>query len=145
MRDYGYKGEQILDHNNHNVFLLFYHLVIVTKYRHKILTPIIHDELRKIISQVCLENKSVLVEYGGEEDHVHLLIKSNPNTAIANMIKIIKGRSSFEIRRKYPETKEKSPKHFWSRSYCLLTTGGAPIEIIKKYIERQGKKKKSEA
>lgn len=145
MRDYGYKGEQMLANNNHNVFMLFYHLVLVTKYRRKMLTPIIHTCLEKIISQVCLENKSILCEYGGEEDHIHLLIKSNPNTDLANMIKIIKGRSSFEIRRKFPETKEKSPKHFWSRSYCILTTGGAPIEIIRQYIERQGNNKKSEA
>lgn len=144
MREYGYKGEQ-LDHNNHNVFLMYYHLVLVTKYRRKMLTPIIHKELEKIISQVCLENKSILREYGGEEDHIHLLIKSNPNTDLAGMVKTIKGRSSFEIRRKFPETKGKSPKHFWSRSYCILTTGGAPIEIIRQYIERQGKKKKSEA
>lgn len=140
MRAYGKKGESQLNANNHNVFLLYYHLVLVTKYRRPWITPDIAADLEKILREVASENKTKIKEIALEKDHVHLLLSSNPNTDLAKMIKTMKGRSSYIIRGKYEYLKAEA-KNFWSRSYCLLTTGGAPIDIIKKYIENQGIKK----
>jgi putative transposase len=83
-----------------------------------------------------------LQEWNHDEDHIHILFKAHPNTEISKFINAYKSASSRLIKKEYPKIKESLWKeYFWSRSYCLLTTDGAPIEIIKKYIESQGERR----
>ena len=82
-----------------------------------------------------------LLEWNHDVDHVHIMFKAHPNTEISKFINAYKSASSRLIKKNYPEVRKKLWKeYFWSQSFCLLTTAGAPIEVIKKYIETQGEK-----
>lgn len=130
----------ILDNNNHSVFLLYYHLVLVTKYRRKVIDDIISNRLKEIFEKIQDNYNITLQEWNHDKDHVHILFKAHPNSELSKFINVYKSASSRLIKKEYPKIKEQLWKeYFWSRSYCLLTTGGAPIEVIKKYIESQGK------
>jgi len=129
-----------LDTNNHSVFLLYYHLVLVTKYRRKVINDNISNRLKEIFEKIQGNYNIILQEWNYDKDHIHILFKAHPNTEISKFINAYKSASSRLIKKEFPEIKEQLWKeYFWSRSYCLLTTGGAPIEVIKKYIESQGK------
>lgn len=83
------------------------------------------------------------MEWNHDQDHIHLLFRAKPNTDLSRMLNVYKAASSKRIKNEFPEIRKSLWKeYFWSKSYCLLTTGGAPIEVIKKYIETQGEKKK---
>jgi putative transposase len=129
-----------LDNNNHSVFLLHYHLVLVTKYRRKVIDDIISNRLKEIFEKIQDNYNITLQEWNHDKDHVQILFKAHPNSELSKFINAYKSASSRLIKKEYPKIKEQLWKeYFWSRSYCLLTTGGAPIEVIKKYIESQGK------
>jgi len=130
-----------LDSNNHSVFLLYYHLVLVTKYRRKVIDDNISNRLKEMFEYIQPKYNIELQKWNHDKDHVHILFKAHPNTEISKFINAYKSTSSRIIKKEFPEIKKKLWKeYFWSRSYCLLTTGGAPIEIIKRYIESQGEK-----
>ena len=130
----------ILDNNNHSIFLLYYHLVLVTKYRSKVIDDAISNRLKEIFEKIQSNYNITLQEWNHDKDHVHILFKAHPNSELSKFINAYKSASSRLIKKEFPEIRQKLWKgHFWSRSYCLLTTGGAPIEVIKKYIETQGK------
>ncbi len=130
-----------LDTNNHSVFLLYYHLVLVTKYRRKVINDNISNRLKEIFEKIQGNYNIILQEWNYDKDHIHILFKAHPNTEISKFINAYKSASSRLIKKEFPEIKEQLWKeYFWSRSFCLLTTGVQPIEIIKKYIESQGKK-----
>jgi putative transposase len=130
-----------LDSINHSVFLLYYHLVLVTKYRRKVIDDNISNRLKEIFEKIQNNYNITLQEWNYDKDHIHILFKAHPNTEISKFINAYKSASSRLIKKEFPEIKEQLWKeYFWSRSFCLLTTGGAPIEIIKKYIESQGEK-----
>lgn len=129
----------ILDTNNHSVFLLNYHLVLVIKYRRKIITDEISNRLKEIFEYICPKYNIVLEEWNHDKDHVHLLFRGFPNTDISKSINAYKSASSRLLKKEFPVIRKQLWKeYFWSRSYCLITTGGAPIDVIKKYIENQG-------
>ena len=115
------------------------HLVFVTKYRRGVFTKEILDELRPIFSSVCTDFESELVEFDGEEDHVHLLVKYPPKVAVSKLVNSLKGVSSHLIRKKdYPSIRKKLwGKALWSPSYFSGSCGGAPIAVIRQYIEQQ--------
>jgi putative transposase len=115
------------------------HLVFVTKYRRDVFTKAILDDLQKIFTKVCGDFESELVEFDGEDDHVHLLIDYPPKVAISKLVNSLKGVSSLLIRKKnYPSIKQKLwGGALWSPSYFAGSCGGAPIEIIRQYIEQQ--------
>jgi putative transposase len=130
-----------LDSNNHSVFLLYYHLVLVIKYRRKVISDKISDRLQEIFEYIQPNYNITLRGWNHGEDHIHVLFKAHPNSEISKFINAYKSASSRLIKKEFPEIKKYLWKEsFWSRSYCLLTTGGAPIEIIKQYIESQGEK-----
>jgi putative transposase len=131
---------QQLDSNNHAVFSLNYHLVIVVKYRQRVLTQKILSRLREIAEYVGKNNNVFIQEMNGEEDHVHFLLKTKPNCDLSKYINAMKSASSRLIKKEFPEVRKKLWKEaFWSQSYCLLTVGGAPISILKQYIENQAR------
>ena len=131
-----------LDNNNHSVFLMHYHLILVVKYRRKVIDEEISNSLKEIFERIQPKYNITLQEWNHDKDHIHVLFKGNPNTEISKFINAYKSASSRLIKKEYPQIKKQLWKeYFWSRSFCLLTTGGAPLEVIKKYIEQQGGKK----
>ena len=130
-----------LDSNNHSVFLMYYHLVLVVKYRRQVLDGEISDFAKDMFTDIGSKYNISLVEWNHNKDHVHILFKAHPNSELSKFINAYKSASSRLIKRDFPHIRKKLWKEmFWSRSFCLLTTGGAPIETIKKYIENQGQK-----
>ena len=130
-----------LDGNNHSVFLLYYHLVLITKYRREVINDNNSKRLQEIFEYICPNYNITLVEWNHDKDHVHVLFKAHPNSEISKFINAYKSASSRLIKKEFPIIKSKLWKeYFWSKSYCLITTGGSPIETIKKYIENQNKK-----
>lgn len=128
-----------LDNNNHSVFLMYYHLVCVVKYRQKVINEEISKRLKEIFEYVAPNYNITLQEWNHDKDHVHVLFKAHPNSELSKFINAYKSASSRLIKKEYPLIRESLWKeNFWSRSFCLLTTGGAPIEVIKRYIESQG-------
>jgi len=121
------------------VFALHVHLVFVTKYRRCMFTKSILSDLKKIFESVCLDFEAILVEFDGEKDHVHLLINYPPKVPISKLVNSLKGVSSRMIRKKnYPSiTKYLWGNALWSPSYFAGSCGGAPISIIRQYIEQQ--------
>jgi len=123
----------------HCVFKMHVHLVFVTKYRREVFTKESLGELKTIFSSVCNDFESELVEFNGEDDHVHLLVNYPPKVAVSKLVNSLKGISSLLIRKKgLPLIKKKLwGGALWSPSYFSASCGGAPIEIIRQYIEQQ--------
>ena len=127
-----------LDTNNHSVFLLYYHLVLVTKYRKQVIDDEISEFAKNTFERISETYQITLVEWNHEKDHVHILFKAQPKTELTKFINAYKSASSRLIKRDYPRVKQFLWKEmFWSKSFCLLTTGSAPIDVIKKYIQNQ--------
>ena len=128
--------------NNHSVFSLYYHLILVTKYRKQVINDSISNRLKDIFCYVSKNYHIDLEEWNHDIDHVHILFRSHPNTNISKFINAYKSCSSRLIKKECSSIKEKLYKEFfWSQSFCLLSTGGASIEVIKEYIETQGMKR----
>ncbi len=129
-----------LDNNNHSVFSLHYHLVMCIKYRRKVIDDSISDRLKDIFVDIAPNYGVELLEWNHDIDHVHLLFKAKPNTEISKLINAYKSASSRRIKNEFPSIRKFLWKeYFWSKSYCLVTTGGAPLDVVKQYIENQGK------
>ena len=130
-----------VDTNSHSVFLLYYHLVFVVKYRRKVIDDVVSDRLKEIFLYIAPKYNVTLQEWNHDKDHVHILLKSHPNTELSKFINAYKSASSRLIKKEYPVIKKALWKeYFWSRSFCLVTSGGAPLEVLKRYIESQGEK-----
>lgn len=127
-----------LDTNNHSVFLIYYHLVLVVKYRRKAIDDEISDSLKSIFVRIGAMYGVKAEEWNHDIDHVHILIRATPDVNMSNFICGYKAASSRLIKKEFPRIKSLLWNGaFWSKSYCLLTTGGAPVEVIRKYIESQ--------
>lgn len=130
-----------LDSNNHSVFSMHYHLVLVVKYRRQVFDNEISEFLKGMFVRIGSEYNISLVEWNHDKDHIHILFKAHPNSELSKFINAYKSASSRLIKRDFPYIRKKLwEEMFWSRSFCLLTTGGAPMNIIKRYIENQGGK-----
>ncbi|HHQ2899508.1 TPA: IS200/IS605 family transposase [Bacillus cereus] len=130
-----------LDSNNHSVFLLYYHLVLVVKYRRNVFNDDMSDYAKDMFVRLSENYNITLVEWNHDVDHVHILFKAHPNTEMTKFINAYKSASSRLIKRDFPQVKKELWKEmFWSRSFCLLTTGGSPIDVVKTYIENQSEK-----
>ena len=123
----------------HCAFNLHVHLVFVTKYRKNVFTKLILNDLKSIFEKICYGFESELIEFHGEDDHVHLLVNYPTKVSIAKLVNSLKGVSSRLIRKKnYPEIRSKLwGGALWSPSYFAGSCGGAPISIIRQYIEQQ--------
>ena len=128
-----------LDSNNHSVFLMYYHLVLVTKYRRKVIDKTISYRLREIFDYIAVNYNISVIEWNDDRNHIHILFKAQPNSELSKFINAYQSASSRLIKKEYPKIREKLWKdYFWSRSFCLITTGGVTIDIIREYIESQG-------
>jgi putative transposase len=122
------------------VFKLHVHLVFVTKYRRRVLTEAAHETLRTIFKKICQDFEAVLVDSNGEDDHVHLLVEYPPKIAVSALVNSLKGVSSRRLRQHHPDIAIRYYKGvLWSPSYLAAACGGAPLSIIRQYIEEQRK------
>ena len=129
------------DTNNHSVFLLQYHLIMCIKYRNKVIDDVISERLQQIFEYIAPNYHITLEEWNHDVDHVHVLFRGQPNTEMSKFINAYKSASSRLIKKEYPEIRKSLWKEmFWSQSYCLISTGGANVDIIKQYIQSQGAK-----
>ena len=127
-----------LEGNNHSVFLLHYQLVLVIKYRHKVIDEVICNRLKEIFLYIAPNYNITIQEWNYGEDHLHILLKAHPNSELSKFINAYKSASSRLVKKEFPYVCEKLWKeNFWSKSFCLVTTGGEPLEIVKQYIESQ--------
>lgn len=134
-----------LDNNNHSVFSMYYPIVLVTKYRRKVIDKNVSFRLREIFDYIAINYNISVAEWNDDKDHIHILFKAQPNSELSKFINAYKSASSRLIKKEYPQIKEKLWKeYFWSRSFCLMTTGEVTIDIIKEYIESQGDKHEKE-
>jgi len=124
-------------HGRHCVFEIHVHLVFVTKYRSKVLTKEMLENLHMIFATVCSNFESDLIEFDGEKDHVHLLVNYPPKVCVSVLVNRLKGSSSRMIRKDPKIQKRLWKGNLWSPSYFAGSCGGAPISIIRKYIEEQ--------
>ena len=132
-----------LDSNAHSVFLLYYHLILVIKYRKKILTDPVAERARKIFEYIAPKYHVTLEEWNHDRDHVHIMFRAHPKSELSKFINAYKSASSRLLKKEYPQIRERLWKEaFWSQSFCLLTAGWAPIDVIRSYIETQGEKKR---
>ena len=128
-----------LRNNNHSVFAIHFHLILVVKYRKKVINDEISERLKGIFRSIEGNYNIALEEWNHDIDHVHILFRSEPNSNISKFINAYKSASSRLIKKEYPSIKSRLYKEaFWSQSFCLISTGGANIETIEKYIESQG-------
>lgn len=119
----------------HCVSKLFVHLVFVTKYRRGVFHQIHLQRLKEIFTDVCQQLSANLVEFNGEDDHVHLLIEYPPKLPVSKLVNSLKGVSSRRLREEFKIRTH--AEHLWSPSYFAVSAGGAPLEVLKKYIESQ--------
>ena len=123
--------------NNNIVYNCKYHVIWVVKYRRPVLTKKIEARLKQILLEVAIEINVEIDEMEvGEYNHIHLLLSVDPQFGIHKVVKRLKGVSSRYLRKEFPELKSRLPT-LWTNSYFVATCGGAPLEIIKKYIENQ--------
>lgn len=125
----------------HSVSLLHAHLVFVTKYRRAVLTDDMLTFTEHTVRSVCDELSADLVEFNGEADHVGLLVSYPPALAISTPVQRLKGRTAYAVRREYTGAcvRARMRGHLWSPSYFAVSCGGAPLSIIKQYIDGQAR------
>ncbi|WP_345354899.1 IS200/IS605 family transposase [Actinoallomurus liliacearum] len=121
------------------VYSLHAHLVFVPKYRRNVFTGEILTRCEQIMRQVCEDFGAEIAEFNGETDHVHLLVHYPPKVALSNLVNSLKGVSARRLRQESPAHIRKYlwGDHFWSPSYFAASCGGAPLSIIKEYIDQQ--------
>ena len=131
----------ILDSNNHSVFKLYYHLILVVKYRRKVFDEELCRYASNRFKNIGEKYNITLEEFNHDQDHVHVLFRAHPNTDISKFINVYKSSTSRMIKKEFPEVKTKLWKSmFWTKSYCLITSGGVTTDVIRKYIETQNMK-----
>lgn len=122
--------------NNNIVYSCKYHIVWCPKYRRKILVGNVEARLKELIVESCINTNVDIIEMEIMPDHVHILIEVDPQFGVHKVVKNIKGKTSKILRDEFPELKTKLPT-LWTNSYFISTIGGAPLEIVKQYIESQ--------
>ena len=121
-------------------YLLHAHLVFTPKYRKKIFTKEHFEVMQKVFHDVCEKSNAQLMEFDGESNHVHLLVLYPPRVSIATLVNSLKGVSSRMLRKQFAVFQQEywgDDVALWSRSYFAASVGGAPIEILRQYIEQQ--------
>ena len=129
---------------SHAVYALRLHIVFVTKYRRKTLTPEILDALRGAFAEILADWRCTLIEFGGEPDHVPLLVGIHPALNISTLINSLKSASARRMRNRFADHLRTfyGKPYFWHRAYYVGSVGGASLETVKRYVEAQGTKEK---
>ena len=122
--------------NRNVVYCCTYHVIWCPKFRRPVLEDAIAAELKRIMHAVATERFATIREVKVMPDPVHLVVEVDPQFGIHRLVKQMKGRSSRELRQQFPHLKTRLPT-LWTNSYFVATVGGAPLEIVKQYIEQQ--------
>lgn len=130
-----------LRRNNHSVSSLQYHIVITPKYRKSMLVDGVDSRFKEILFDLAKEKDWFIVELEVMPDHVHILIEAAPKWSVSQIIKFIKGRSSFYLRKEFPVLKEIVTKKLWTSSFFVCSVGGSNEDVVKRYIENQKKER----
>lgn len=125
----------------HCVFVMHTHLVFATKYRHRVFQSKHLERMEEIMRDVCSDFECELVEFNGEADHVHLLVNFPPKVAVSKLVNSLKGVSSRRLRQEFPELVQHywRAQRLWNGSYFAGTVGGAPLSVLRQYIEQQNR------
>jgi putative transposase len=123
----------------HVVYKLHAHIILVTKYRKKVMTERVTADLRASFFEVAGRYGVEIEAFESDNDHAHLLVSYPPKVQLSTLVMSLKTISSMRVRaHKWPEvTKALWGDHFWSPSYCVVSCGGAPLDVIKAYVESQ--------
>lgn len=136
--------EQALSSNSNAVFRISLHLVLVTKYRRRVLNGKILTRCCEILSATCARWEVECVECNGEADYVHALLEISPRTRPSDLVNNLKTVTSRRLRREFASVRNAYRKPvLWSPSYCLISAGGAPLSVLKEYIKQQATGKRS--
>ena len=123
----------------HSVCDLNYHLILVTKYRRKVLNDTISAELKEMFDRIGEKYGIECVTFNHDIDHIHVLFKAKPVTNLSKFLNAYKSATSRIVKRKYPEVREKLwEEKFWSHSFYLATAGGVTVDVLKEYVKSQG-------
>lgn len=125
----------------HCTFLMHVHLVFVTKYRHRVFGDRHLRRMEEIMRAVCGDFEAELVKFNGEANHVHLLVNYPPKVAVSKLVNSLKGVSSRRLRQEFPDLVRHywRAQRLWSGSYFAGSVGGAPLSIVRQYIEQQNR------
>ena len=128
-----------LHSHRHCVYKINLHIVFVTKYRRKAINAQMLERMKEIFERLCQNQKSELIEFGGESDHVHLLVDLSPDVAVSKLVNTLKTISSRLIRKEFAEHLNQFywKPVFWTGAYCVISSGGAPLDVLKQYIQNQ--------
>ncbi len=122
--------------NNNIVYSCKYHVIWCPKYRRKVLVGAVETRLKELLAQIAIDSNVEIIEMETDQDHVHLLLEVDPQFGINTFIRLAKGKTSRVLREEFPHLRKQLPT-LWTNSYFVATVGGAPLEIIKQYIENQ--------
>ena len=126
--------------SSHSIHDLKVHLVWITKYRYKVLTPDIGVRVRDIIRQICDSKDIVIIKGAVSQDHVHVYVSYPPKISVSDMVKFFKGRSSKKIQEEFSQlSKRYWGKHFWGIGYAAFSSGQVTDEMIKNYLKNHKK------
>ena len=130
---------QDLRSHAHCVYRIFYHIVFTTEYRRRVLTGPILNRLRQYFAKICANAGCELVDFDGKADHVYLLVEAHPNIQPSRLVNTLKTISSREIRKEFADTISRyySRSVLWHRAYCIISADGAPLSVLKRYIQDQ--------
>ena len=125
---------------SHSVFSVKLHFVFVTHYRKKVLTKPMIERLEQMINQVAQKMSCLVISFDGESDHIHILLDFHPKNSISTVVGCLKSSTARMLKKEFPTEVKKhywGKASFWSNSYYVASTGGAPIEVLKEYIANQ--------
>lgn len=138
---YKRKAGQSYYTNRHSCFLLQYHMVLVTKYRHPVLTGAIRDVVYEKVQSIFKDRSLEILEFNGEADHIHILFEAGPLTAPGELVNVVKTQTSRTARKLYGDTLLKKwywKPYFWSDSYFITTVSENSLQNVQAYIQSQG-------
>jgi putative transposase len=127
-----------LESGSHSTYLLTYHLVWCVKYRHQVLTTQIGDRLKEMVEVLLREAECSTIAIETEVDHIQVVFRAKPKHQLSKIINSVKGVTARRLFQEFPTLKNRLWRgHLWGPSYFLVTVGGAPLDVIKRYIETQ--------
>lgn len=132
-------GKIIYKSNYNIVYLCKYHIVFCPKYRRKVLVNGVDTRLKELVNSICEELQVDIIEMEIMPDHVHIMLGVDPQFGIHKAVKTIEGTTSRILRQEFPWLRSRIPT-LWTNSYFCSTIGGAPLSVIKQYIENQKSK-----
>lgn len=131
-----------LESGGHSVFQLTYHLVWCVKYRRQVLVGAVDDNLKAHVARLLREADCPLVALETDLDHVHVVFRTRPTHQLSKLVNSLKGVTARLLLKEFPEVKARLWRgHLWSPSYLVVSVGGAPLEVIKQYVETQGERR----